>query len=122
MSSTNKKLLMTVASFPPVTVCFYFDSADLAFCEVLDRHLTPLKHNSRIQTWDERQVLAGQEVKQQREHHLSTDRLLVLLVSPDFLASEACQQQMEVALQRHWSGNATVIPILVRSCLWQGKT
>jgi Novel STAND NTPase 1/TIR domain len=118
MSSIDKKLL-TTTSFPPVNASFYFASADRTFCEVLDRQLAPLKQNKRIQTWDEWKILAGQEMNQERDHHLSTDRLLILLISPDFLASELCVHQMEVALQRYQSGDATVIPILVRPCMWQ---
>jgi hypothetical protein len=119
MSSINKKSLMTAASFPPVSVSFYFDSADRTFCEALDRHLAPLKLNGRIQMWDNRQILAGQARDQEYEQHLSTDRILILLVSPHFLDSEACQHQMDVALQRHLSGDATVIPILVSLCFWE---
>src|SRR5947209_19314195 len=99
-SISNKKPLMTIAAFPPVTVSFYFDPADRVFCEALVRQLAPLKSNGQVQMWNEQQILAGQEWNQEREHHLSTDRLLVLLVSPDFLASETCQRQIEVALQR----------------------
>jgi hypothetical protein len=119
MSSINKKPLMTAASFHPVSVSFYFDPVDRDFCVALDRHLAPLKLNGRIQTWDDRQIRAGQVRDQEYEQHLSTDRLLVLLVSSDFLDLEACQQQMHIALQRHLRGDATVIPILVRPCSWQ---
>src|SRR5207253_2711792 len=114
-----QKPLITVAPFPPVSVSFYFNSADRVFCEALDRQLALLERNGLIQTWDERHILADQEWNQECEHHLSTDHLLVLLVSPDFLASEACQHQMDVALQRHSRGDAMVIPILVRPCLWE---
>jgi Novel STAND NTPase 1/TIR domain len=119
MSQINKQISMIFASFPPVNVSFYFDSSDRVFCEALDRQLAPLKQNGRLHTWDERQVLPGQERDREQEHHLTTDHLLVLLISPNFLASEACLHQMEVALQRHSSGDATVIPILVRPCLWE---
>lgn len=119
MYSINKKPSMIFSSFPPVSVSFYFDATDRVFCEALDLQLAPLKQNGRIHTWDERQVLPGQERDWEYEHHLTTDRLLVLLISPDFLASEASSHQMEVALQRQSNGDATVIPILVRPCLWE---
>lgn len=117
-----KKPLISAASFPPVRVSFYFDpdsSDDRAFCEMLDRQLAPLKQNGWIHTWDDRQILPGQEKEQERERHLATDHLLILLISPDFLASEACQHQTDVVLQRYASGNATVFPLLLRPCLWE---
>lgn len=118
MSSTDKKLLMT-ASFPPINASFYFASADRTFCKTLDRQLAPLKQNNRIETWSEWEILAGAERGRESEYHLSTDRLLILLISSDFLASDYCMSQMEVALQRHKRRDATVIPILVSYCMWQ---
>jgi hypothetical protein len=44
----------------------------------------------------------------------------LLLVSPDFLASDYCTgREMLQALERHRSGSATVIPIIVRPSDWQ---
>lgn len=118
MSSLDTRLLMT-ASFSPVTVSLYYDPADRSSCEALERQLAPLQQNHRIQIWDEGKILAGQDVKREREHHLSTDRLLILLISGYFFSSELCMSQMEAALQRHQCGDAMVLPILVRPFLWQ---
>jgi hypothetical protein len=116
-----EKPFITAASFPPVRVSFYFDSDsdDGYFCEKLDHHLAPLERSGHIQMWDKRQIRAGEETELELQKHLSADHLLILLISADFLASEACQQQMHVALERHRKGSATVIPIPVRSCAWE---
>ena len=43
--------------------------------------------------------------------------LFLLLVSPDFLASDYCvEREMERALERHRSGDARVVPIIVEPC------
>ncbi|HEU5378245.1 MAG TPA: toll/interleukin-1 receptor domain-containing protein, partial [Ktedonobacteraceae bacterium] len=110
---------MTMASFSPLTVYYCADPADLAFCQALDLHLSPLKSIGRIQIWGDEQILAGQEREQEREKHLSTAQILVLLLSPDFLASEGGQHQISVALQRHQAEDVVVIPLLVRPCSWQ---
>lgn len=117
----STKPRLTAASFPAVRVSFYFapESVESDFCEALIRQLVPLEHNGRIQMWDERQIRPGAEREQELNRHLATDHLLILLVSPDFLARKACQHQVEVALQRHTRKDATVIPILVRPCLWE---
>lgn len=117
----STKPLIPAASFPPVRISFYFapESTESAFCEALVRQLAPLQRNGWIQMWDERQISPGQERKPEIDRHLATDHLLILLVSPDFLVSEAFQHQMDVALQRLARGEVTIIPILVRSCFWE---
>jgi TIR domain len=103
----------------PLSISYYSHPDDLASCETLDRYLAPLKQRGRIRTWHERWVSAGKEWQRERDLHLSTDHLLILFISPDFLASESVQQQIHLALHRHQNGSAVVIPILVRPCLWQ---
>ena len=43
----------------------------------------------------------------------------MLLVSPEFLASEYCYGiEMKISLERHAKGEAVVIPIILRPCDW----
>ena len=52
--------------------------------------------------------------------HLETASIILLLVSPDFLASDYCYDiEMQRALERHKSGEARVVPIILRPCDWQ---
>src|SRR5579885_1502084 len=106
-------------SFPAVSASCYCAPTDRACCALLASQLAPLILQRRLLLWDEQQVLAGQEVRREREQHLKTDRLLIFFISADFLASEVCQEQMEVALGRQERAEATVIPVVVRPCLWQ---
>jgi len=44
-----------------------------------------------------------------------------LLVSPDFLASRYISHiELKRAIERHNAGQARVIPVILRSCDWQG--
>ena len=50
---------------------------------------------------------------------LESCELFLLLVSPDFLASDYCvEREMERALERHRAGGARVIPIIIEPCEW----
>src|SRR5215472_5358915 len=104
---------------PPLSIYYCYDPVDCAFCQALDIHLSPLKRKGWIDTWDDQQIPAGQEWKREQEAHLSTAHLLILLVSADFLASEAGTHLIEGALQRQRAGEAVVIPILVRAANWE---
>jgi hypothetical protein len=110
---------VTVTSFVPVSAFYCFDPADHAFCESLDRHLAPLKYSGRIQTWDEQHILAGSEWERERNQYFSTARLLIFLLSPDFLASARGQQDIQMALDRQQAAEAVVIPLLLRPCSWE---
>jgi hypothetical protein len=45
---------------------------------------------------------------------------VLLLVSIDFISSAYCYDiEMDRALERHEAGEARVIPIILRGCLWQ---
>ena len=110
---------MASLSPPPLSVYYCYDPVDLAFSKALDVHLGPLKRNGWIHTWDDQQIPAGTEWEPEREAHLHTAHLLVLLVSADFLASESGAHMIQVALQRHQTGEAIVIPILVRAANWE---
>lgn len=45
--------------------------------------------------------------------------LILLLVSPDFLASDYCyEREMARAMERHAAGAAKVLPVILRPCDW----
>ncbi len=44
---------------------------------------------------------------------------MLLLLSPDFIASDYCCKEMEIALQREAAGQARVVPIIGRPCDWR---
>ena len=52
---------------------------------------------------------------------MNTAQIILLLVSPDFMASDYCYGiEMQRALERHDRGEARVIPIILRPVYWQG--
>lgn len=53
--------------------------------------------------------------------HLNTAQIILLLVSPDFMASDYCYGvEMKKALERHERGEADIIPVILRPVYWQG--
>ena len=51
--------------------------------------------------------------------HLHTAQIILLLVSADFLASDYCYDtEMQQAMTRHATGEARVIPIILRPVDW----
>ena len=82
-------------------------------------HLAVLRREGRIDEWFDREILTGGDIDAEIAERLESSGLLLLLVSPDFLASDYCvEREMERALERHRSGEARVVPIIVEPCDW----
>jgi TIR domain len=87
--------------------------------EKLESHLAPMKHEGIIAGWHDRRIGAGHEWKGQIDEHLNEASVILLLVSPDFIASAYCRDvEMRRALERHDTGEALVIPIILRPTDW----
>jgi len=87
----------------------------------LEHHLSVLRHEKLITTWHKRQIAAGDNWQRELDHRLRTASLILLLISPDFLASDYLYGvELQQAMQRHEMNEACVIPILLRPCDWAG--
>ncbi|WP_354286371.1 toll/interleukin-1 receptor domain-containing protein [Stenotrophomonas sp. 2619] len=101
------------------SVFFSYCHADEELRDQLEKQLAMLKHQGIIETWHDRRIIAGQEIDKTIDEHINSDDIILLLVSPDFLASPYCyDREMRRALERHDSGEATVIPVILRACEW----
>lgn len=79
-----------------------------------------LKRQGIIETWHDRRLNAGDELKEEIDSALEDADIVLLLVSADFIASSYCYEaEMTRALERHKRGEARVIPIILRHCDWQ---
>ncbi|MBA2660296.1 MAG: toll/interleukin-1 receptor domain-containing protein [Nitrosospira sp.] len=87
--------------------------------EALDEHLSMLKQNHIIDTWHDRRIIAGQNWSEEISENLEQSDLILLLVSPSFLASDYCfNVEMKRAIEMHKEGKARLIPIVIRPCDW----
>jgi parallel beta-helix repeat protein len=87
----------------------------------LEKHLSNLKRLGLINTWSFREIGAGDEWQGAIDDHLNSAQIILLLISPDFMASDYSYDiEMGRALERHESGEARVIPIILRHVDWTG--
>ncbi len=81
----------------------------------LKTHLTLLKKQDYITDWYADKLSAGGE-RDESMRHLNLARIILLLVSPDFVASDHHYDvEIKRAMARHDAGEARVIPIILRS-------
>ena len=78
------------------------------------KHLILLKRQGLITDWHSGKLAPGEEPPEQIKKHLDTAKIILLLISQDFMFSEH-QDTIEVkrAMERH-NKDAIVIPILLR--------
>ena len=105
----------------PVSVFVSYAHKDDSFRAELDTRLKLLQRYDLIDGWHDLRIVAGAEWKQEIDQRLDDSELILLLVSPDFLASDYCYDvEMKRALERHEAGHVRVLPIIIRDCDWSG--
>ena len=104
----------------PLILFYSYAHEDQALRDQLEKHLRQLQRQGLISAWHDRHILPGGVWADEIDTHLETAAIVLLLVSPDFLASDYCYEiEMQRALERHKLGLARVVPIILRPCDWQ---
>ncbi len=100
-------------------VFFSYSHKDEGLRDQLETHLAMLRNQGLIESWHDRRIVAGSELDASIFNELETADVILLLVSADFLASTYCySKEMQRAMERHDSGEAKVIPVILRACDW----
>ena len=100
-------------------VCCCYAHEDRRFLIELKKHLKPLQQQQLIDVWYDGEISAGTEWQSQILRRLNEAQIILLLVSPAFMASEYCYGiEMQRAIERHDRGEASVIPIILRPVIW----
>lgn len=85
----------------------------------LDKHLSFMKRQGLVDMWYDRRIVAGSDIDDAIDENLEEASIILLLVSPDFLASDYCfTKEMARAIERHKEKTARVIPVILRPCDW----
>ena len=104
----------------PIEIFCWAAQADRPFLGQLSAQLAPQQQQGIIRLWDASQIQPGAMADQEIYRHLTGARILLLLISPDFLADDYCYNKvMRAALERHGRGEAITIPVIVRPAIWQ---
>ena len=105
----------------PIRLFYSYSHKDEALRDELEEALALLKRQGYIVGWHDRRIGAGEEWKGQLDKNLEEAQIILLLISPSFLASDYCYDiETKRALDRHDKGEATVIPVLLRPVDWEG--
>ena len=99
-----------------VKIFISYSHLDEVHKKELDKHLKALSHLFAIEAWNDRQLIAGDQVDKTIFEKLNAADVVLLLISPDFMASDYCfKKEMQSALKAYKENKNTLIPIIIRN-------
>jgi hypothetical protein len=103
-----------------IEIFFSYAHEDEELMNDVRRQLIVEERNGRILKWHDREIPAGTDWRQQIDSRLKRAKIILLFMSPHFIESRYCYEvEGKVALSRHETGDARVIPVILRPCLWE---
>jgi eukaryotic-like serine/threonine-protein kinase len=100
----------------PLDVFISYAPADTPHRNELEKHLSVLQRQGIVCTWHQGRIAAGHEWQAETAAKLEASRVVVLLVSADYIAADPYWRELERAVERHYANEVRVIPILLRAC------
>ncbi len=96
-----------------------YSRQDKQFCENLETHLRPYIRMG-ITVWSDRQILPGSQWSGEIKAALAKTSVAVMLVSPDFLASDFIHEhELAPFLRDAEAGGVKILWVMIRDCAWK---
>jgi len=107
---------------PAANIFISYAHEDTDLKDQLVQHLAGLVNDGLIRVWHDRDIQAGDYWVASIDNALELSSIVLLLISPSFLASSYCYgSELKRALRRASLGEARVIPIILRASDWQTR-
>ena len=98
---------------------FYsYSHKDAQYREQMEIALTQLRQHG-LSPWSDQSIRAGEKISVEIKRTMDAADIFVFLMSPDFIASDACAEEWDYA-EKIAQKNASVklIPVIIRPCSW----
>ncbi len=104
----------------PLNLFIVYDPQDEELKNELEEHLSALRREGYVKWYHSSSLQAGEVMTKTIRAHIDQAKLILLLISSDFMSNEVMyNQQVAYALERHQAGEASVVPVLLRDCMWR---
>ena len=92
---------------------------DEHFRDEVAKFLVPLRDSARIEEWHDRRIQVGSGIHSEIDKNIKDSDIILLLLSPDYLASAECKAEVRAAMDLRRRNGTSVIPIILRPCGWR---
>lgn len=104
----------------PLRAFFAYSIRDISYFESFLEYLRPFEWNGKINLLHDSKSPYIEQWDSKIIQNLNTSDVIFLLLSADFLASiSKWELDLIKAIQRHETGEVTIIPIILRPCAWR---
>jgi tetratricopeptide (TPR) repeat protein len=111
---------MIHAQASPVRVFVSYAHEDRPWCDQLLLHLSGLRYTDQVNTFDDRDIEAGEAWEARLLQELDLADVIVLIVTANFLHSRFCTTvELTRALERYADDETRIVPIIADHCDWE---
>lgn len=103
-----------------VFISYSHNENDRPLLDRLCGHLAPLVRAEKISVWEDSRITGGSDWDKTIKTQLAQADIVIFLVSSDYTASEYInREEVPFAMRRHEQGLCSIVPVLLRSCLFE---
>ncbi|MCD4773082.1 MAG: toll/interleukin-1 receptor domain-containing protein [Bacteroidales bacterium] len=104
----------------PIKAFISYAHEDEDFRINLRKHLKSLERRNLIEVWDDREIVASDEWREEIKKALRNCQLALLLISIDFINSDFINdQELNEFLRKRKDEGLKIVPIIIRECDWK---
>src|SRR5260370_23240172 len=98
-----------------IEIFISFAREDEDMLKELENQLKPLENKGRIKLWDVRKITPGMVSALEIDKHLNAAHVILLLLSPNYVASNTYICEVTRAMERLHAGDVHVLLIILQS-------
>lgn len=91
---------------------------DERWLDIIQQELHVTFDSVDIEEWWDRELVGSDHLKS-IEQHMEQSDIFLLLITTEYLNSDACRREMDFALEENAKSSKLAVPILVKSCGWE---
>jgi internalin A len=99
-----------------ISIFFSYAKEDIEMMNEINKFLTPLKRDKKISTWYDLMIDPGKDWDSVIKQRISDSDIILCLISSDFMDKDYI---WEVEIRKAIELKKTIIPIILRPCLWE---
>lgn len=113
----QKTMATRRTSTGPLSLFISYSHKDSVFLDQLRGAIVPYERKGELTVWADPLIEPGQEWESEIFAKLDRARMVILLLSNDFLSSYYCMdKELKRAVRRHAKGECEIVPVVVRAC------